>query len=394
VTDVAIVLSAKALRTLCYGYLGVLFPVYAVEHGLPPAGLGVAVTLTLASTAASTFAARRPAARFGPRPVLMALSAAIVLSATLFLAADHVAAIVLAAMIGNLAVGIGEAGPFLALEQVVVSRGVARDDLARAMSMYNLVGYVAAAAGSALVARWLRAPSTLFLLFLCSGLTQLALYSRLSHRAPDVSPHDRGQPLRSGALVRRLGALFALDSLAGGLVVQSLLAHWFRVRFGLSLDTLFIVFGTTQLLSGLSFLAAPWLSRRLGLVNTMVFSHMVSNVFLIGVALAPTAPVAVGLLCARHLLSQIDVPTRQTFLMLVVPDDERESAATFTTMTRTVAQACSPIVAGWAMQTSWLAAPLVAGGALKITYDLALWTIIRRLDAGGRDEPSLELRGR
>ncbi|MEK7863415.1 MAG: MFS transporter [Chloroflexota bacterium] len=382
--DVTIVLCAKAVRTLCYGYLGVLFPVYVVEHGLPSAGLGVAVTLTLASTAAFTFAARRPAARSGPRPVLMALSVAIVASAMLFLATDHVAAIVLAAMLGNLAVGIGEAGPFLALEQVVVSRGVERDDLARTMSVYNLVGYISAAAGSALVARWLRTPSTLFLLFLCSGLAQLALYSQLRHRAPDADVHENAGPPRSGPLVRRLGALFALDSLAGGLVVQSLLAHWFRVRFGLSVDALFIVFGTTQLLSGLSLLVAPWLSRRLGLVNTMVFSHLISNLFLIGVAVAPAAPVAIGLLFARHLLSQIDVPTRQTFLMLVVPDDERESAATFTTMTRTVAQACSPMVAGWAMHGAWLAAPLIAGGALKIVYDLALWMMIRRAEDAAR----------
>lgn len=379
--DVAIVLSAKAIRTLCYGYLGVLFPVYVVEHGLPAAGLGVAVTLTLASTAAFTFAARGPAARFGPRPVLMALSIAIIASATVFLTTEHATAIIIAAMLGNLAVGIGEAGPFLALEQVVVSRGVASGDLTRTMSVYNLVGYLAAAAGSGLVARWLRVPSTLFLLFLCSGVAQLVLYSRLSGRTPEAESRGGTRPHRSGPLVRRLGALFALDSLAGGLVVQSLLAHWFRIRFGLSVDTLFIVFGTTQLLSGLSLLIAPWLSRRLGLVNTMVFSHLVSNVFLIGVAVAPTAPIAIGLLCARHLLSQIDVPTRQTFLMLVVPDDEREAAATFTTMARTCAQTVSPIVAGWAMQGAWLAAPVIAGGALKIVYDLALWVLIRRAEA-------------
>lgn len=379
-TDVSLILCAKAVRTLCYGYLGVLFPVYVVEHGLSPAGLGLAVTLTLASTAAFTFAARGPAARFGPRPVLMGLSVATVASAGLFLFSDHVAAIVMAAMLGNLAVGIGEAGPFLALEHVVVSRGVPRDDLARALSVYNLVGYLAAAAGSGLVARWLGTPSTLFLLFLCSGLTQFALYARLPHRPTDAGPLDPGRPHRSGPLVRRLGALFALDSLAGGLVVQSLLAHWFRARFGLSVDALFVVFGTTQLLSGLSLLVAPWLSRRLGLVNTMVFSHLVSNVFLIGVALAPAAQMAIGLLFARHLLSQIDVPTRQTFLMLVVPDEEREAAATFTTMTRTVAQAASPALAGWAMQGAWLAAPLIAGGALKIVYDLALWRVIRRAE--------------
>lgn len=386
--DVGIVLSAKAIRTLCYGYLGVLFPVYVVEHGLPAAGLGVAVTLTLASTSAFTFAARRPAARFGPRPVLMALSIAIIASATVFLTTEHATAIVLAAMLGNLAVGIGEAGPFLPLEQVVVSRGVASDDLTRTMSAYNLVGYLAAAAGSGLVARWLRAPSALFLLFLCSGVAQLVLYSRLSHRTPADAPLDGTRKHRSGPLVRRLGALFALDSLAGGLVVQSLLAHWFRVRFGLSVDTLFIIFGTTQLLSGLSFLVAPWLSRRLGLVNTMVFSHLVSNLFLIGVALAPAAPIAIGLLFARHLLSQIDVPTRQTFLMLVVPDDEREAAATFTTMTRTLSQTASPPLAGWAMQGAWLAAPLIAGGVLKIVYDLMLWRVIRRAEDASHAAPA------
>jgi len=179
--------------------------------------------------------------------------------------------------------------------------------------------------------------------------------------------------------VRRIAALFALDSLAGGFVIQSLVAYWFYTRFQLDLATLGWIFFGAQLLSGLSLLLAAWLAPRLGLVNTMVFSHLISNVLLIAVAFAPTAVLAAALLLARHLLSQMDVPTRQTFLMLAVEDHEREGAATLTNMSRTVAQSASPALTGWVMQGVSLSAPFVLGGGLKIIYDLLLYATIRNV---------------
>jgi MFS family permease len=180
-------------------------------------------------------------------------------------------------------------------------------------------------------------------------------------------------------LVRQLASLFALDSFAGGFVIQSLVVYWFHSRFGLDLAVLgWISFGT-QVLSGLSLLLATPLARRFGLVPTMVFSHLISNLLLIAVAFAPTAGWAVSFLFARHLLSQIDVPTRQTFLMLTVEDHEREAAAVLTNTSRTLAQSVSPALTGWIMQAVSLSAPFVLGGGLKIIYDLMLYATARHV---------------
>jgi MFS family permease len=162
-------------------------------------------------------------------------------------------------------------------------------------------------------------------------------------------------------------------------VIQSLVTYWFYTRFDLALGTLGWIFFGTQILSGLSLLLAARLAPRLGLVNTMVFSHLISNLLLIALAFAPTLSVAVTLLLARHLLSQMDLPTRQTFLMLAVEDQEREHAATLTNTTRTVAQSVSPAVTGWIMQTLSLSAPFLLGGGLKIVYDLLLYATIRNI---------------
>jgi MFS family permease len=186
-----------------------------------------------------------------------------------------------------------------------------------------------------------------------------------------------GTPSRP--FVRRLAVIFALDSFAGGFVVQSLIAFWFYTRFGLGLEALGWIFFGVQILSGLSLLLAARVAPRLGLVNTMVFSHLISNVLLIGVALAPVAWLAVAFLLARHLLSQMDVPTRQTFLMLAVRDHEREHAASLTNMSRTLAQSVSPALTGLVMQGAWLMAPFFLGGGLKIVYDLWLYATIRHV---------------
>ena len=377
--DARLVFIAKTTRTFCYGSLGVLFPVYLTELGLDARGLGYAVTLALLSSAALTVAVQRPAQRWGPRTALLGLAALIVLSALLFLTARDPWLVVVAAMLGNLAVGTGETGPFLALEQVVVTRSSTREGLTRALSLYNLTGYVASALGAALVTRLTGSPTWVFVLFLVGGVIQLTAYALMRPTPPVAAAARARQTTPSRALVRRIAALFALDSFAGGFVIQSLVTYWFYTRFDLPLSTLGWIFFGTQILSGLSLLLAARLAPRLGLVNTMVFSHLISNVLLIALALAPTLSVAVTLLLARHLLSQMDLPTRQTFLMLAVEDQEREHAATLTNTTRTVAQSVSPAVTGWIMQTLSLSAPFVLGGGLKIVYDLLLYLTIRNV---------------
>lgn len=378
--DARLVLVAKTARTFCYGFLGVLFPVYLAERGMDARQIGLAVTLTLLASATMTFGIRRPAERYGPRQALLAQAGLIVVSALLLLASDRAWVVVAAAMIGNLAVGTGETGPFLTLEQVAVTRASPRAGLTTALSLYNLVGYAASAIGAAAVARAGASPRLLFAVFLVGGLVQIAAYALMRADVPSAGAHRAVAATPSRPLIRRLAALFALDSLAGGFVLQSLVAYWFYTRFGMGLAALGWIFFGAQVLSGLSLLLAARLAPRLGLVNTMVFSHLISNVLLIAVALAPSASLAVTLLLARHLLSQMDVPTRQSFLMLAVQDHEREGAASLTNVSRTLAQSVSPALTGWVMTSVSLAAPFFLGGGLKIVYDLMLYATIRKVE--------------
>jgi MFS family permease len=395
VRTTGLVFTAKAIRTFCFGFLGVLFPVHLSALGLGPEGIGVAVTLTLAGTAAMTLAARRPAERLGGRAVLCTLAGLTVVSGVLFATTRQPGLAIAAGVLGNLAVSVGESGPFLSIEQILVARAVTSERLTLAMSLYNLVGYGAAALGSlsvALVARAMDpigagpAPALFFWAFAAGGVVQMALYARLpSHRVEPSRAAQRGRPpLPSRGLIYRLAALFALDALAGGFVLQTLIAYWFFAHFGLSLPELGGVFFGTQVLTAASFLVAARSARRFGLVETMVYSHLVSNTLLIAMAFAPTAGVAVGLLLVRHLLSQMDVPTRQAYLMSVVQDDEREAAVTLTNASRTVAQSLSPAFTGYVMQVVGMSAPFVLGGGLKIVYDLLLYATCREHAAGRR----------
>jgi MFS family permease len=381
---VALVLAAKALRSFCYGYLGVLLPLHLAALGVGPAGIGIAVALTLGASAALTVALRRPAERLGGRAVLVALSWLIVGAGAVLATTRSPALVVAAAMLGNVAVSAGETGPFLSIEQVLVARAAPPDRLTLALSVYYVVGYAAAGLGALAVAAVPGAAlAWLFWLFAASGLVQAGLYARLPP-GPPGRPAARGPQLPSRGLIYRIAALFALDAFAGGFVLQSLLAYWLHVRFGLEAAALGAVFFGTQLLTVASLLVAVRAADRLGLVNTMVFSHLVSNALLIAVGLAPTPGVAAALLLARALLSQMDVPTRQAFLMLVVRDDEREAAATVTNAGRTVAQALSPALTGYVMQAVTLSAPFVLGGVLKIVYDVLLYATCRRAGPPGR----------
>src|SRR5438876_390055 len=266
--DVLAIFAAKTVRTFCYGFLGIVLPVYLSDLGLSAAGLGVAVTL-------SALAAYRP----------------------------------------------------------------------------------------------------LFLIFLAGAAVQCAAYACLPREASVERRRPEGTRLPSAPLIRRLAALGALDSFAGGFVLQSLVVYFFHERYALGLEALGYVFFATQILTAASLLLAARAAARFGLLATMVVSHLVSNVVLILIAFAPTASVAIALLCVRQLFSQMDVPTRQAYLMAIVADHEREAAVTTTNVARTVAQAVTPALTGWVMQAVSLAAPFVAGGALKIAYDLLLyWT--------------------
>jgi hypothetical protein len=329
----------------------------------------------LAGSAGLTGAVRAPAARLGARVALLGLAGLSIVAAVLLLVTRDPWVVVVAAMIGNVAVGAGETGPFLSIEQVVLARAVEPARRTWILSVYSLLGYGAAGAGAATVA--LGTPRWLFVGFLAAGLVQALAYTRLGRVRIGARP--AGPRAGTSPVIRRVAALFALDSFAGGFVVQSLIAYFLHARFGLGLEALGQIFFVTQLVTAASLLLAPWLARALGLLPTVVLTHLASNVFLVGIAFAPSAAVAIALLCARQLLSQIDLPTRQAWLMTVVPDHQRETAATTTTLWRTAAQAFTPLATGWIMQSVALSAPFVLGGGLKIVYDVLLWRAFRNL---------------
>lgn len=383
-----IVFAAKAVRTFCYGYLGVLYPIYLTRLGLDARELGVAIALPLLASAVFTLAVRKPAERHGPRPILMVLSGLIAVSAAALILSRAPAVVVLAAMIGNIAVGTGETGPFLTLEQVMLSRMSSRERMTEFYSFYNLVGFMAAALGAMAVACEVLKPDGFFRIFLAGGLLSGLLYAQMPvYRRNRPRPHVA--PLYS-PFVKRIALLFALDSFAGGFIIQSLVLYWFHIRFQMDLSTLgWVAFGT-QLITGMSYLLTGSLSKRFGIINAMVFSHLISNVILVAIAFAPTPGLAVGLLWARHTLSQIDVPTRQAFLMLAVEDHEREAAASLTNTSRALAQALSPALTGWTMQVLALSAPFAIGGGLKIAYDLLLYATIRKSGFGGQEGKEVE----
>jgi MFS family permease len=370
--DVLAIFTAKSVRTFAYGYLGILLPLYLADLGLSAAGVGTFVTLTLVASAALTWGVRLPAERLGTRAALLLLALLSVIAGALLLAARVPWLVIVAAMLGNVAVGVGETGPFLSVEQVILARAVPAARRTTVLSVYNLLGYGAAALGAAITGAL--SARTLFTVFLVAALIQMLAYTRLP-AAPATRPAAAAGPGPSASIIRRLAALFALDSFAGGFVVQSLVAYFLHVRFGLGLEDLGHVFFVAQIVTAASLLLAARFALRFGLLNTMVVSHLISNVFLIAIAAAPTAWLAVLCLYARQLLSQMDVPTRQAYVMGVVEDHEREAAATTTTLWRTVTQAISPTITGWIMTSLALSAPFVIGGTLKILYDVLLyWT--------------------
>ena len=374
--DVMAVFVAKTARTFCYGFLGIVLPVYLAALGVSAAGIGTAITLTLVASAGLTWAVRRPAEHFGPRVPLLALSALSAVSALLLLGSTSPALVVLAAVVGNVAVATGETGPFLTIEQVVIARAVAANRRTHVLSLYNFLGYGAGALGAATVGL-AAGYRTLFAVFLIAAVVQAVAYTRLGSREAPARRGGQGNP--SAPLIRRFAALFALDSFAGGFVLQSLVSYYLYERYALSLDALGLVFGVAQILTAISILLTPRMVTRFGLLPTMVVSHLVSNVFLIGIAFAPTAAMAITLIFLRQLLSQMDVPTRQAYLMAVVADHERESAAAFTNLSRTMAQAVTPTLTGWIMQSVALGAPFVLGGSLKIVYDVLIWLTFRKV---------------
>ena len=387
--DGLLILVEKSVRTVPYGFLGVLFGVYLGALGFDPFQIGVVLTLTVFTSALYTFFVSFLADRTGRRRTLIFFAFMdLIAGSTLFLSTDWWAPVV-AGVVGNMTVGAGEVGPFLSLEQAIIPKTCDSKHRTLAFSVYNLIGYGSSSVGALLagvpefLGSGIASYRPLFAAYLLSGLVGSLLYARMSSQV-EAEIDRRGQGTRalsekSKPIVEKLAALFAVDSFGGGFIAQSIVSYYFYVRYSLQLSSLGLIFSATQIVTALSFLAAERIARKIGLLRTMVFSHIPSNIFLASVAFAPSVSWAVALLLCRQSLSQMDVPTRQSYVMAVVQESDRTAAAGLTNTSRTMAQSISPSLAGYAMTTLGLGAPFVAAGGLKIAYDLMIYQSFRKI---------------
>jgi MFS family permease len=388
--DVAILIGSRAVRMLAYGFLSVILAVYLRGIGFSDAQIGITFTVALAGGTLITAVVSWLADRWGRRRALIVFASIMAVSGVALATGRNFWFLLAVAALGTVSPSGYEVGPFQSLEQAALSNaaGLVR---VRFFSWYNLAGSLAVAVGGLIVAlapRLLalfnstRPPEHVLVWAFAAVACGLALlYYRLSPNIEVRLPTGPGRPtggLRdSRGAVLRLSMLFGVDALAGGFVLQSLVAFWFTQRFGVTVEQLGYVFFGTNLLSAISFLVAAPLAERIGLLNTMVFTHLPSNLLLISVAFMPTWPLAVAVLLLRHALSQMDVPTRQAYTMVLVTPGERAAAAGMTNAVRTGAAAFSPTISGLAFQTAQLGLPFILSGLLKSAYDIALWLMFR-----------------
>jgi len=386
--EVRLLLIGRGLRAFVDGYVAVLLPAYLLALGYGTWQVGLLSTATLLGSALATLALGAWGHHASPRFLL--LGAALLMTATGlgFAGLSAFWPLLLVAFVGTLNPSSGDVSVFLPLEHSRLALAVEGDARTRLFARYSLTGALCAAVGALAAAvpdaltglgvDRLAALRGMFVLYAGVGASLCALYARLPVRTA-LTQQAAPTPLgASRGIVVRLAALFSVDAFAGGLVVNSLLALWLFERFGLSLTAAGAFFFWAGLLAALSQLAAPWVAKRIGLLNTMVFTHIPSSLFLILAAFASSLPLALGLLLLRAALSQMDVPTRAAYVMAVVTPPERAAAASFTAVPRSLAAALSPALGGALFASGWLAAPLIACGCLKIAYDLALWRAFRK----------------
>jgi MFS family permease len=381
-------LLARALRALGDGYMAVLLPAYLLALGLGTFEVGLVSTATLLGSALATIAVGAWAHRVRTRRLLQGASLLMAATGLGFAGFGSFWPLLLVAFVGTLNPSAGDVSVFLPLEHARLAEAARGDARTALFARYSVLGALAAAVGALAsgVPEWLArqggialvdALRAMFVLYALLGVAVGWLYRDLPPAPTDggAAPPSALGPSRG--IVMRLAALFSVDAFAGGLVVNALLALWLLERFGLSLAQAGVFFFWTGLLSAASQLAAPRVAQRIGLLNTMVFTHIPANVCLVLAALAPTLPIALVLLFVRSALSQMDVPTRTAYVMAVVTPAERAAAAGFTAVPRSLAAAVSPTLAGAALAAGWPALPLVGCGLLKIAYDLTLWRLFR-----------------
>ena len=389
--------SARILRLFCYGFLSVILALYFAEIGLTERQIGLLFTLTLVGDAGISLWLTTTADRYGRKRTLIVGALLMTVAGVVFLVTHNVLILLAAAIIGVISPSGNEIGPFLSVEQAALAQLLPSEKRTQMFAWYNLVGSFATAVG-ALAGGWLAqllqfrgmsavvAYRSVLMGYALGGIILVILFLLLTRdveatTASQAKPAHRVLGLhRSRGVVIRLSGLFALDAFAGGLVVQALIAYWFHVKFGIDAGLIGSIFFGANMLAGVSALLAVRLANRIGLINTMVFTHIPSNLLLILVPLMPTLPLAITVLLLRFSISQMDVPTRQSYTMAVVSPDERSAASGVTSIARSLGAAISPSLTGiFFAVPALLSVPFFLAGGLKIVYDLLLYRGFRTM---------------
>jgi MFS family permease len=393
--NIAILFTTRIIRLFCYGFLSVVLALYIAESGLTETQIGLLFTLTLVGDAGISLWLTTSADRVGRKKTLLVGALLMAGAGVAFVMTREVVLLMIAAIIGVISPSGSEIGPFLSVEQASLTQLVSNERRTHIFAWYNLAGSFATATG-ALSGGWLAQglqnnawtalDSYRLILsgYAFGGVLLLLLFLNLTNAievAPQKDETKRVLGLhRSRKVVFKLSALFALDAFAGGLIVQSMFAYWFHIRFGIDSGLLGSIFFGANILAGISALLAVPLARRIGLINTMVFTHIPSNILLILVPFMPSLPLAIGLLLLRFSISQMDVPTRQSYTIAVVDPDERSAAAGVTAIARSVGASVSPLLTGLFFSVPALfSVPIILCGSIKIIYDLLLFREFRAI---------------
>jgi MFS family permease len=388
-SDVLLLYAARAARGFGDGFAAIILPAYLIEIGFNPFQIGVVATVALLGSAAMTLAIGFLAPRYNSRTLLLICAFLMVATGIAIPQFQHFVFIAAVAFVGTMNPTTGDSGIHVPLEHAMLAQGASDQDRTRVFARYSLIGALSIAAGALAAAApdiltasgttRLGALQAMFYVYAAFGLTGAALYSFLP-RSAAKEPATKATALGpSRRTVYKLAALFSLDSFAGGFVVQSLLALWLFERFDLSLVAASAFFFWSNVLTAFSYPVAARLGRRFGLVNTMVFTHIPSSICLILAAFSPNLTIVLALLLLRSALSQMDVPTRTSYVMAVVTPAERTAAASVTAVPRSLASSISPALSGALLTTTFAGLPLVICGVLKIVYDLLLLYSFRHI---------------
>ncbi|MGA2080080.1 MAG: MFS transporter [Holophaga sp.] len=391
--DGRLLFLTRCIRMFSYGFLSVVMVLYLAGLGFGEGRIGLLLTLTLAGDTLVSLWITTQADRIGRRTMLIAGALLMTAAGVPFALSGDFTVLLVAATLGVISPSGNEVGPFLAIEQASLSQILSDQSRTGVFAWYNLAGSFATATG-ALAGGWTAqalqhggmAPvdsyRALVYAYAGAGILLAVLFTRVSRSVeapPSAAKAGRFGLHKSRNTVIRLSALFSLDAFAGGFVIQSIVAYWFHQRFGAAPGMLGSIFFAANLLAGFSALYAVRLAKKIGLIRTMVFTHIPSNVLLILVPLMPTLPLAIAMLLLRFSISQMDVPTRQSYTMAVVSPDERSAAAGVTGIARTTGASVAPVIAGPMLAVPALAGlPFIVSGGLKILYDLLLYRSFRK----------------